>query len=541
LSTCIWSHGTFETFQYNSMLQLTKEFDNLYANGYQYVYSPTQNNGRITQRTGYGETVTYSYDSLNRLSAASSTAGWGTGYAYDGFGNLTDKNVTAGSAPSLHVTISPTTNQIQCCQGTYDNNGNLLGANNGYQSGYQYDAENRTTAVLNLNTGNDLYGYDPSNLRVYKKEPSGKEWMFFYGAGGELLASYFWVGTTWQGSNSLYFAGRRVDAVDRLGSEVVSGTNGYYPYGEQYKTTTQDAFSFATYYRDQTSGLDYAKNRYYSNIIGRFLSADPSKSASLADPGTWNRYTYAGNDPANLNDPTGLMNNCPNGYTTSNPSDDGTTYCIVDMGGGVGLPQQPDPGGPGSNPGGNQNGGGSTPIAQWNSLSVKCQNALTTAVPKTPVIGMLAALSRAEDDESYFEDAVTGTDISWQMLAAIAIRESGVQDVNENDGAGVGVGIFQITVKNNNQNPKNGPTVNEANNLMWSANYAAQLLNSNLAYLAKQFPNFTASQLLQATAASYNMNPYKPGNFTGNPNTIDKGTAGGNYGSNIMNLMNNCF
>jgi len=215
-----WNHGTFETFQYNSMLQLTKEVDNLYSNGYQYVYSATQNNGRITQRIGYGETVSYTYDSLNRLSAASSTAGWGTGYAYDGFGNLTDKNVTAGSAPSLHVTISPTTNQIQCCQGTYDSNGNLLGANNGSLSGYQYDAENRITAVLNLNTGNDLYGYDPSNLRVYKKEPSGKEWMFFYGVGGELLATYFWVGTTWQGSNLRAvveeFVGRQVRAPERV-------------------------------------------------------------------------------------------------------------------------------------------------------------------------------------------------------------------------------------------------------------------------------------------------------------------------------------
>jgi RHS repeat-associated protein len=55
-------------------------------------------------------------------------------------------------------------------------------------------------------------------------------------------------------------------------------------------------------------GLDYAKNRYYSSILGRFLSADPSKSADPTDPRTWNQYTYVNGDPVNFNDPSGQ---CP--------------------------------------------------------------------------------------------------------------------------------------------------------------------------------------------------------------------------------------
>jgi RHS repeat-associated protein len=54
-------------------------------------------------------------------------------------------------------------------------------------------------------------------------------------------------------------------------------------------------------------GLDYAQNRYYSSILGRFLSADPSKSNALADPGQWNKYAYVGGDPVNFNDPTGML------------------------------------------------------------------------------------------------------------------------------------------------------------------------------------------------------------------------------------------
>jgi YD repeat-containing protein len=64
----------------------------------QYVYSATQNNGRVTQTVDnvLGETVNYTYDSLLRLTGAQATGGqWGQTYTFDGFGNLTAKTVTA--------------------------------------------------------------------------------------------------------------------------------------------------------------------------------------------------------------------------------------------------------------------------------------------------------------------------------------------------------------------------------------------------------------------------------------------------------------
>ena len=88
-----------------------------------------------------GETTNYTYDSLNRL-ATGSTAAWGQSFTYDGFGNLTDKNVTAGSAPILHITVNPANNRISTAN--YDLNGNLLY----FQAGtsYTYDLENRLTS-----------------------------------------------------------------------------------------------------------------------------------------------------------------------------------------------------------------------------------------------------------------------------------------------------------------------------------------------------------------------------------------------------------
>ncbi len=85
----------------------------------------------------------------------------------------------------------------------------------------------------------------------------------------------------------------------------------YYPYGVEYTATANDTEKYATYTRDSSTGLDYAANRYYSSIWGRFLSADPYGGGSggpgdPADPESWNRYAYAGNDPVNFYDPPGL-------------------------------------------------------------------------------------------------------------------------------------------------------------------------------------------------------------------------------------------
>ena len=57
-------------------------------------------------------------------------------------------------------------------------------------------------------------------------------------------------------------------------------------------------------------------------------------------------------------------------------------------------------------------------------------------------------------------------------------------------------------------------------------------------YLSNKFPNFTPTQLTQAAAAGYNFDPTK--NISGNPNTIDVGTTGGNYSESVVSIMD-CF
>jgi len=58
--------------------------------------------------------------------------------------------------------------------------------------------------------------------------------------------------------------------------------------------------------RDGETGLDYMHARYYASTQGRFTGVDPL-SGNVADPQSWNHYSYVGNNPLNLTDPTGMF------------------------------------------------------------------------------------------------------------------------------------------------------------------------------------------------------------------------------------------
>ncbi len=59
--------------------------------------------------------------------------------------------------------------------------------------------------------------------------------------------------------------------------------------------------------RDQETGLDFFGARYMSAAQGRFISADPSNlSVDFWYPQSWNKYTYALNNPLSFTDNNGL-------------------------------------------------------------------------------------------------------------------------------------------------------------------------------------------------------------------------------------------
>ena len=335
----VTAFGIVNWWSYNSMLQVTQTAQD----GIQmtYGYSATQNNGKVASAKDatLGETVNYTYDLLNRLAAAKATDNaWGNAYVYDGYGNLLQKNVTAGSAPSLLQTVNVGNNQINTTQrDTYDANGNQTGTYSFAGVVFQYDIENRVVAIQGEGA---VYAYNAQNQRVWRATTvSGKttEVFYFYGIDGKMIQSYAPTYPVYQGETymalgteeqGLYFAGRLVGRSSGLGSLEAVSTDGigtarwdnslngleawFYPWGEERGTVTaDDRVKFATYRRDSESSLDYAGNRYYDNVTGRFLSPDPYMANSggpgvPSDPQSWNRYAYVLGDPVSHSDRTGL-------------------------------------------------------------------------------------------------------------------------------------------------------------------------------------------------------------------------------------------
>jgi soluble lytic murein transglycosylase-like protein len=167
---------------------------------------------------------------------------------------------------------------------------------------------------------------------------------------------------------------------------------------------------------------------------------------------------------------------------------------------------------------------------QWDSLSPECQRGLTNAMHGN-VTGRVDALNRAFDAMGVIEQAADAHGIDPALLAAIGLRETGFREIAQ-IGGGDGRGVFQIDI---GKNPS--VTASEAYDINFAAGWAANFLSKNMTTLQQEFPNFTPDQLLQATAASYN---FGTTNISGNPNTIDVGSAHNNYGSNVLDLMN-CF
>src|SRR5580658_7925463 len=237
-----------ETRTYNSLMQLTNQSIPGVLN-MTYNYSSSQNNGRITSSADgiTGENTSYTYDGLNRLTAASNSL-WTQSYTYDGFGNLTSKSLANGSpnpSPAQTWTYNANNQQSGSC---YDANGNLCMGS--------FNVENRLTLEWTNSVAN-LYAYDPWGKRVMNgSDPSPyinqePNYTFnFYGITGQKLAmvtcngasnypdypSCAIVGQNVYFGKKLIVSGGVAVATDLLGSVRANSQGGsfaYYPYGEE--------------------------------------------------------------------------------------------------------------------------------------------------------------------------------------------------------------------------------------------------------------------------------------------------------------------
>jgi RHS repeat-associated protein len=105
-----------------------------------------------------------------------------------------------------------------------------------------------------------------------------------------------------------------------VGTSTVIARHDYLPFGEEisagtglrtssqgYGAVDTNRKKYALTERDNATGLDHTWWRKYESFSGRWTSPDPYRASMyIANPQSFNRYTYVQNDPVNFIDPSGL-------------------------------------------------------------------------------------------------------------------------------------------------------------------------------------------------------------------------------------------
>jgi RHS repeat-associated protein len=266
-----WTTGATSSQQLMSAYVVQQPQDGGLATTYTY-----DKVGNRLSRTRLGITTSYSYDKTDRITqagllamtvngAGNETARGLDSFAYDQANRLT----TASPAGGLSTTY------------VYDGDGKRMKRTVGTnpQINYTYDVGTGTPMLLDDSSHKYVYGL----TLLYETDESGS-------------------------LQSVY-------QTDGLGSErALTDSNGSLTQLYQYEEFgvpivmvggSSQPFGFTGEQRDQDPRLQYLRARYYDPGIGRFIQSDPLEK-NARGVGGWNRYSYVGNNPACLTDPSGL-------------------------------------------------------------------------------------------------------------------------------------------------------------------------------------------------------------------------------------------
>jgi RHS repeat-associated protein len=290
-------------------------------------------NNREVQRS-----LQFTYDSDDRLASLLDSQNGKTIYTYDAEGRILAQQECSTGEQELFE-YDPAGNRVKVngddadfdamnqmqCQGNrtmeYDARGNCIAISDHFGvTQFVYNAQNLLVAVDRPHAARIEYQYDAFARRIVKKV-------------GQVITRYLWAGDQllceWTEGNPvssrcdyLFVPGSFRPLAMRCNGETyyhhsdhlgtprwVSDSTGrivwsgrYAAFGESHSTgPIRQLLRFPGQYYDEETGLHYNRGRYYSPLLGRFLSRDPlGLTAGL------NLYLYCENNPINLADPLGL-------------------------------------------------------------------------------------------------------------------------------------------------------------------------------------------------------------------------------------------
>lgn len=285
-------------------------------------------NRRATLTLPNGVTAAYGYDAASELTALNYAKSNGTAvgnltYAYDANGRMVGKGGTFATdllpKPNSQAStfdLGDRTTTLDGASFSYDSNGNLIG--DGVNT-YSWNARNQLVQVNQGGVAQLSYTYDAEGRRVSKAVQGATPTQFLYdGAnavqemqGGAVNPILTGLGVDERFARN-DVTGRTYFLADQINSTVaLTDTTGavrqqysYDPYGNVQASDVSSGFTNPYQYTGReadTPGLYYYRARYYSPMMGGFISEDPIGFAG----GQSSFYAYAGSDPLNFSDPSG--------------------------------------------------------------------------------------------------------------------------------------------------------------------------------------------------------------------------------------------
>ncbi|NJK65072.1 MAG: hypothetical protein HC921_22280, partial [Synechococcaceae cyanobacterium SM2_3_1] len=284
-------------YQYDDLYRLTKEktidpnkvMDNVQTIGF--IYDPVGNR-REKENTITGST-TYEYNENNQLLNETTKFNQETiqeiDYSYDANGNMITKlqdkvdetQYKWSRLNRLAEVILPNSDRINY---EYDIDGILTAkTKNNVRTEFINDKNRRYAQVIEENQSHqpqvvNVYG---SNLLIRKINQNNN----FYLADGHGSTRYL---TDDSGRITAIYNYEAFGNIFDFSQEI---DNPYLFLGERI---------------DPDINLYYLRQRYYDQVVGRFISRDPIREDPVLLE-EWNPYVYASNNPSNFSDPSGLI------------------------------------------------------------------------------------------------------------------------------------------------------------------------------------------------------------------------------------------
>jgi RHS repeat-associated protein len=284
--------GAVTTYGYDAVRRLTSAASGGITDSWTYDL----NGNRLTAAKTGTATDYYAYNAADQLCWYASTSGscapppaGATNYTYDANGNTTG----GGSASNL--------NYNEFDQFTSGTNGTTT-------TSYTYAGQSNTERLTAGGTS-----YLNGSLGITQLTRTGGTTSFIRDPDGTLISMRDASGA------SFYYTTDALGSIILLtdSAQAKAATYSYDSWGQDTGTTGTKAatnpWTYAGGYNDTTSNRIKFGARYYNPARGRFTQVDPSAQEA-------NRYLYAGANPINSSDPTGLQYYDSGQYSYCSPS-----------------------------------------------------------------------------------------------------------------------------------------------------------------------------------------------------------------------------